>query len=274
MTTPVNRPVKNHKRTASRILEMKSKGEKIACLTAYDFLTARILDECGMDIILIGDSCGMVFSGYDSTIPVTMDDILYHTRAVARAAVSSLVVTDMPFMSYQCSEAQAIENACLCLKNGAHAVKLEGGKPVVPVIKKMVEYGIPVMGHIGLTPQSYHKFGGYPVQGKDEESGEILLEAAQALDEAGVFGMVIEKTNTDIAKKITESVNAATIGIGAGPNCDGQVLVCWDMLGLNETFKPKFLRHYADLANTIKNAFSSYIEDVKESRFPNNKESY
>jgi len=261
--------------TVPRIIEMKERGEKIAALTAYDCLMASMLDEAGLDIILVGDSAGMVVAGYSTTLPVTMEEMLYHTKAVARGVKRALVVADMPFLSFQINPERALENAGRFLKEaGAEAVKLEGGREMAETIKKIVDSGIPVMGHLGLTPQSVNKFGGYGLRGKTEDEAEKLLQDARVLEEVGVFSIVLEKIPADLAKKVTESVGVPTIGIGAGKYCDGQVLVTHDMLGLFEKFKPKFVRRYAELGREIREACRKYTEDVKKGDFPSEKESY
>lgn len=261
--------------TVPRIIQMKQKGEKIAALTAYDCLMASILDEAGLDIILVGDSAGMVVAGYLTTLPVTMEEMLYHTKAVARGVKRALVVADMPFLSFQINPEKALENAGRFLKEaGAEAVKLEGGREMAQTIKKIVDSGIPVMGHLGLTPQSVNKFGGYGLRGKTEDEAEKLLQDARVLEKVGVFSIVLEKIPADLAKKVTESVGVPTIGIGAGRYCDGQVLVTHDMLGLFEKFKPKFVRRYAELGREIREACRRYTEDVKRGDFPSEKESY
>ena len=261
--------------TVPRIIQMKQKGEKIAALTAYDCLMASILDEAGLDIILVGDSAGMVVAGCLTTLPVTMEEMLYHTKAVARGVKRALVVADMPFLSFQINPEKALENAGRFLKEaGAEAVKLEGGREMAQTIKKIVDSGIPVMGHPGLTPQSVNKFGGYGLRGKTEDEAEKLLQDARVLEKVGVFSIVLEKIPADLAKKVTESVGVPTIGIGAGRYCDGQVLVTHDMLGLFEKFKPKFVRRYAELGREIREACRRYTEDVKRGDFPSEKESY
>jgi 3-methyl-2-oxobutanoate hydroxymethyltransferase len=253
---------------------MKSR-EKIAVLTAYDALMAGLLDEVGIDIILVGDSVGMVFSGYETTLPVTMDEIIYHTRAVRRGAQRALIVGDMPFMSYQASPSEALHNAGRFLQEGgAEAVKIEGGQPMVETIRRLTESGIPVMGHLGLTPQSVHQFGGYQVRGKEPQEAQRLLEDAQAIAEAGCFAVVLEKIPAPLAQEVTRRLAIPTIGIGAGPGCDGQVLVIHDMLGMFEKFKPKFVRQYAHLAEQMRRAFQAYIADVKAAKFPTEEESY
>jgi 3-methyl-2-oxobutanoate hydroxymethyltransferase len=254
---------------------MKQEGRKIAVLTAYDFPTAQILDKAGIDCILVGDSAATVVSGHKTTLPITMDEMLFLSRNVSRAVERALVVGDMPFLSFQPSEEEAIRNAGRFLKEGgAQAVKLEGGSEIAPLILRLVDFGIPVMGHIGLTPQSLNKFGGYLVMGKTERQREYLLQSARALQDAGCFSIVLEAVVPDVAREITESVRIPTIGIGAGPNCDGQVLVTPDMIGLFEEFRPKFVRVYADLANVIRKAVSNYISDVRTGQFPGDEESY
>jgi len=263
------------KLTISNLAEMKKKGEKITMLTAYDCLMASQLDDCGIDLILVGDSVGNVLLGYENTIPVTMDEMIHHCRAVTRGVEKAMVIGDMPFMSYQVSEEEAVRNAGRFLKEaGAEAVKLEGGKEVSKTIKTIVGSGIPVMGHLGLTPQSVYKFGGYGVRGKDEEQASKMLEDARELEEAGVFSIVLEKIPAKLAKKITHEVNIPTIGIGAGVDCDGQVLVTHDMLGLFEKFKPKFSKRYAEVGKEMKECYRKYIEEVKNKVFPTEEHSY
>ncbi len=263
--------------TVGRIVKKKASGEKIVVLTAYDWFMAKVLDQCGIDIILVGDSASNVVHGHDSTLPITMDIMIAHTAAVSRGNESALVVADMPFLSFQPSTETAILNAGRFLKEGgAHAVKLEGGLEMVPTVKRLVEIGIPVMGHIGLTPQSIHRFGGPKIQGRKKKSQTYLRESALALEEAGCFSMVLELVETDTAREITESLKtAATIGIGAGVHCDGQVLVINDILGLGEgEFKPKFVRQYADLSPIISDAVKRFIADVKTGDYPGDDESY
>jgi 3-methyl-2-oxobutanoate hydroxymethyltransferase len=261
--------------TTKTFLEFKQKKEKIAVLTAYDFHTARILDQIGIDCILVGDSANMVFYGYPNTLSITMEVMLYHIKAVANAAKRALVVGDMPFMSYQVSPEQAVTNAGRFLKEGsAEAVKIEGGLEFVDTVKKIVTAGIPVMGHIGLVPQSIHKFGSYAVQGKTPEKEKYLLDSALALQESGCFSIVLEAVPAMVAKKITQSLHIPTIGIGAGIDCDGQVLVINDLLGLFEEFKPKFVRQYARLSEEIRKAVKNYLQDVKEGKFPSAEESF
>jgi 3-methyl-2-oxobutanoate hydroxymethyltransferase len=254
---------------------MKKKGKKIVMLTAYDAPTAKILSESGVDLILVGDSVGNTLLGYESTIPVTLDDVIHHCKAVSRVRPKSLIVGDMPFMSYKVSETQALENCGRMLQEGgAEAVKLEGGGQVVDMIAAVVDAGIPVMGHIGLTPQSIYELGGYRVQGRTADGAEVLVEQAKNIEEAGAFSMVIELVPSETAKLITESVDIPTIGIGAGPHCDGQVLVLWDMLGLFEDFKPKFLKKYADIRSVISDAVKTYSSEVREGAFPDETHSF
>lgn len=261
--------------TVPDIIAMKKRGEKIACLTSYDFIMARLLNEAKIDLILVGDSVGMVISGYESTIPVTIDEIVYHTRAAARGNTRALLVADMPFMSYQVSIDETVKNAGRCLKEGhAEAVKLEGGSWIVETVSRLVNIGIPVMGHLGLTPQSIHTFGGYHVRAKQKEEADELLHDAKALENAGVFAIVLEKVPALLARKVSEILKIPTIGIGAGSDCDGQILVSQDLLGIFEEFHPKFIRRYAELAKTMRNAFSQYVKDVKDKKFPSIDESY
>lgn len=261
--------------TTAKLKKMKEEGQKITMLTCYDYATAVLLDEAGVDVLLVGDSLGMVILGYDSTLPVTMADMLHHTRAVARGARQAMVVGDMPFLSYQVSIEEAVRNAGRFLQEaGAQAVKLEGGREVVPQIRAIVQAGIPVMGHLGLTPQHVHRLGGYSVQGKEEAARQQLLEDARLLQEAGVFAIVLECVPVEVAKLVTEAVDVPTIGIGAGPYCDGQVLVTQDMLGLYRDLKPKFVRRYASLQQPIKQAVQEYIQDVRAGTFPGPEESF
>ena len=261
--------------TVTRLKEMKQRGERIAMVTAYDYPTARFLDEAGVPIILVGDSLGMVVLGYDSTLPVTMEAMVHHTKAVVRGARNALVVADMPFMSYQTDPVDALRNAGRFLQEaGAQAVKLEGGVQVAATVRRLVEVGIPVQGHIGLTPQAIHQLGGYRVQGKSSGAAAQLLRDARALDEAGVFSMVLEGVPAPLAKLITERVSVPTIGIGAGPHCDGQVQVFHDMLGLYPDFVPKHAKQYARMGDAIKEAVGTYMREVQEGSFPTAKESY
>jgi len=245
-------------------------------LTAYDAPTASILSECGVDMILVGDSVGNALLGYESTIPVTLEDVIHHSAAVARAKPDSLIIGDMPFMSYKVSVEQALENCALMLQEGgAEAVKIEGASGrVVDIVRAVIDSGIPVMGHIGLTPQSIFQLGGYRVQGRTAELTEALVEQAKALEDAGAFSIVIELVPSETAKLITEAISIPTIGIGAGPHCDGQVLVLWDMLGLFEDFKPKFVKKYANIRTVIKDAVNAYSEEVRNGVFPDSEHSF
>jgi len=261
--------------TTKTVMTMKQAGEKIAMLTAYDFLVAKYLDQVGVDIILVGDSLGNVVHGYETTLPVTVDDMIYHAKAVKRAVKNALIVVDMPFMSFQASIDEAIRNAGRIMKEvGVGAVKLEGGAYIADIVRHLVKIGIPVMGHLGLTPQAINKFGTYEVRATGKKEADELLHDAKVLTEAGVFSIVLEKIPATLAKRVTEAVSVPTIGIGAGPHCDGQVLVVYDMLGLTEEFKPRFVRRYTELAEIMRAAFRGYIEDVRTSRFPTEKESY
>ncbi len=255
--------------TINDIKEMKSKKEKIVMLTAYDYSTAKLVDEAGVPLILVGDSLGMVILGYDSTIPVTMEDMIHHTKAVANGAKNALVVGDMPFMTYHTNATDAMRNAARFIQGaGAQAVKLEGGEVVAETVKRIVDCGIPVMGHIGLTPQFIHQLGGYKLQGKTPEAAQRLLNDAHALEQAGAFAIVLELVPAQLSKLITSSINVPTIGIGAGIDCDGQVQVISDILGLFTDFVPKHARQYAKLADIIKAAIASYATDVKSGSFP------
>jgi 3-methyl-2-oxobutanoate hydroxymethyltransferase len=255
--------------TIDNIKEMKFKKEKIVMLTAYDYPTAKLVDEANVPIILVGDSLGMVVLGYDSTIPVTMEDMLHHTKAVSRGTKHALVVSDMPFMTYHTSSTDAMRNAARFLQEaGSHAVKLEGGRVVTETVKRIVDCGIPVMGHIGLTPQSIHQLGGYKLQGKTPEAAKYLLDDACALEQAGAFAIVLELMPSGLSKLITKSVSIPTIGIGSGADCDGQVQVIHDILGLFNDFVPKHAKQYAILADIIKAAISNYMIEVKSGTFP------
>ena len=254
--------------TTTRFRKLKGR-EKIVCLTAYDYSTARLVDEAGVHLIMVGDSLGMTMLGHESTIPVTLDDMIHHSRAVVRGVTRALVVTDMPFLTYQASIPQAVENAGRILKEGhADAVKLEGGAIRKETVEVLVENGIPVMGHVGLTPQSVKEFGGHRVQGKRARDAEKLKTGAQALEEAGCFSIVLEGIPPNLAAEITESIGIPTIGIGAGPHCDGQVLVIHDLLGMYNDLTPKFVKQYADLGGIIKGAVELYATDVKRGKFP------
>jgi len=261
--------------TIGELKEMKQRGEKIPMLTAYDYATAKLMDEVGVPLILVGDSLGMVILGYESTIPVTMEEMLHHTKAVVRGTKRALVVGDMPFMTYHASISDALYNAGRFIQQGgAQAVKLEGGEPMAEAVHRVVECGIPVMGHIGLTPQSIHQLGGFKVQGKTQEAAIRLLKDALALEEAGAFAIVLESIPAPLARTITEKVSVPTIGIGAGPWCDGQVQVVSDLLGLFTDFVPKHAKQYARLFDTIKSALVNYIAEVQAGTFPTKKESY
>jgi len=261
--------------TINTLQEMKKNGEKITMLTAYDSLMASQIDEAGIDMILVGDSVANVLLGYDNTIPATMEQMLHHSRAVTRAANRALVIGDMPFMSYQVSAGEAVRNAGRFLKEArVEAVKLEGGSEVSGIIKKITGAGIPVMGHLGLTPQSVHKFGGYGVRGEAGSEAQKITWDALELEEAGAFAVVLEKIPAELAAKITKTLRIPTIGIGAGVDCDGQVLVTHDMLGMFEKFKPKFSKRYAELAVEAKAAYKEYIKEVKEKKFPAEEHSY
>ncbi len=261
--------------TTKTVMTMKQTGEKITMLTAYDYLLARNLDLVGIDMILVGDSLGNVVQGHATTLPVTVDDMMYHAKAVKKAVKNALIVVDMPFMSYQNSIDEAVRNCGRVMKEvGVGAVKLEGGAYIAEIVKHLVKIGIPVMGHLGLTPQAINRFGTYEVRAQDSKEANQLLEDAKVLAEAGVFAIVLEKIPADLARKVTKAIPVPTIGIGAGPHCDGQVLVVYDMLGLTEEFKPRFVRRYTELAQIMRDAFTSYISDVKSGSFPTKKESY
>lgn len=257
------------KNAVATLQQQKLDGDKITMLTAYDYSTAKLVDECGVNTILVGDSLGMVMLGYEDTLSVTMEDMIHHTAAVTRGAKNALVVGDMPFMSYQTSVYDAVVNAGRLMKEGrCQAVKLEGGASVCPQIKAITEASIPVVAHIGLTPQSVNAFGGFKVQGKSEADARRLIEEAKAVEEAGAFAIVLECIPAKLAKLITESVSIPTIGIGAGADCDGQVLVYQDMLALFSDFKPKFVKHFANAGEVMKQGFMDYIKEVKEGTFP------
>lgn len=263
------------KNTSVTFKESKKNGEKLTMLTAYDYTTAKLLDESGVDSILVGDSLGMVVLGYDDTLSVTMEDMIHHSAAVARGAKNALVITDMPFMSYQTSVYDAVVNAGRLVKEGkAQAVKLEGGIEFCEHIKAIVKASIPVCAHIGLTPQSINAFGGFKVQGKGKEEAQRLLDEARAVEEAGAFAVVLECVPAKLAKKISESISIPTIGIGAGPGCDGQVLVYQDMLAMYSDFKPKFVKQYAQVGSVMKDAFRQYIDEVKSGAFPSEEHTF
>jgi 3-methyl-2-oxobutanoate hydroxymethyltransferase len=260
--------------TVPLILDRKLRGERTTCLTAYDYPTARLVDEAGIDMILVGDSLAQVVLGYDSTLPVTIDEMLHHLRAVRRAVRRALLIVDLPYGAYHQGEEEALRAGIRCLKEGAEAVKLEGGTKRAAMIRRLVDAEIPVMGHIGLTPQSVHSLGGYRVQGRTLESASNLLADAQAVEDAGAFALVLEGIPRELAALITGRLRIPTIGIGAGPNCDGQVLVIHDLLGLSLQMAPKFVRRYAELAAAVRDALAGYREDVIAGRFPGDAESY
>ncbi|HIY76983.1 MAG TPA: 3-methyl-2-oxobutanoate hydroxymethyltransferase [Candidatus Sphingobacterium stercorigallinarum] len=261
--------------STSLVRDMKKNGEKISMLTAYDFSTARILDQAGVEILLVGDSAANVFAGYDTTLPMTLDHMIYHAASVARAAQRAMVLADLPFGSYQGSTEDAYNAAVRMMKEaGVHALKLEGGLEIIDNIKKIIQSGIPVCGHLGLTPQSIYQFGDFGVRAKQETEALKLKEDALALQEAGCFAVVLEKIPANLAEEVSKSLTIPTIGIGAGAGCDGQVLVVNDMLGLTQDFKPKFLRRYLQLAEDIKQAAAQYVSDVKSGDYPNQNEQY
>lgn len=261
--------------TAPAFFAMKQRGEKISMLTAYDYTTASIIDAAGIDAILIGDSASNVMAGHSTTLPISLDEMIYHASSVVRAVKTALVVCDLPFGSYQVSKEKAVENAIEVMKrSGVDAVKMEGGQEIAATVKAIVDAGIPVCGHLGLTPQSVHKFGGYGLRAKEEAEAAKLLADAKALEEAGCFAVVLEKVPAKLAGEVTKALNCATIGIGAGNQTDGQVLVYADMMGMNKGFKPKFLRQYADLHAIMTDAVERYVADVKSTDFPNEAESY
>ena len=267
---------KEVKRITTHILQaMKQRGEKIAMLTAYDYSMATILDDAGLDVLLVGDSASNVMAGHETTLPITLDQMIYHAQSVVRGASRALVVVDLPFGSYQGNSKEALNSAIRIMKeSGAHAVKMEGGTEIVESVQRIITAGIPVMGHLGLTPQSIYKFGTYTVRAKDEAEADKLKTDAKALQEAGCFAVVLEKIPSALGKEVSGFLDIPTIGIGAGPDCDGQVLVVNDMIGLTKGFKPRFLRQYVNLYDGILNAAQSYIKDVKSNDFPNEKEQY
>ncbi|RYF23929.1 MAG: 3-methyl-2-oxobutanoate hydroxymethyltransferase [Flavobacteriales bacterium] len=267
---------KEIKRITTHILqEMKQRGERIAMLTAYDYSMATILDDAGLDVLLVGDSASNVMAGYETTLPITLDQMIYHAQSVVRGANRAFVVVDLPFGSYQGNSKEALNSAIRIMKeSGAHGVKLEGGVEIIESVQRIITAGIPVMGHLGLTPQSIYKFGTYTVRAKDEAEANKLKTDVLALQDAGCFSVVLEKIPAKLAKEVTESLHIPTIGIGAGQHCDGQVLVVNDMIGLTKGFRPRFLRQYLDLYSGILDAAQSYIKDVKAKDFPNEKEQY
>lgn len=261
--------------TTHQLQEMKNRGEKIAMLTAYDYSMARLIDGAGIDIILVGDSASNVMAGNETTLPITLDQMIYHATSVVKGVNRALVVVDLPFGSYQGSSGEALRSSIRIMKeSGGHAVKLEGGSEVADSVERILKAGIPVMGHLGLTPQSIYKFGTYSVRAKEEAEAQKLLEDAKLLQECGCFALVLEKIPATLAKQVADSLHIPVIGIGAGPDVDGQVLVMQDMLGITQEFKPRFLRRYADIATIATEAVSKYVEDVKSKSFPNKEEMY
>ena len=261
--------------TTHQLQEMKKRGEKISMLTAYDYSMARILDQAGIDVLLVGDSASNVMAGNETTLPITLDHMIYHAQGVVKAISRAFVVVDIPFGSYQGNSKLALESAIRIMKeSGAHSVKMEGGEEIKESVERVLSAGVPVMGHLGLTPQSIYKFGTYTVRAKEEEEADKLLRDAKILEETGCYAIVLEKIPRDLAKKVSESISIPTIGIGAGPDCDGQVLVVHDMLGITQEFKPRFLRQYANLSQVITEATSNYIKDIKAGDFPSEGESY
>lgn len=261
--------------TTHQLQEMKNRSEKIAMLTAYDYSMARIIDSAGIDVILVGDSASNVMAGHETTLPITLDQMIYHAASVVRAVGRALVVVDLPFGTYQGSSGEALRSSIRIMKeSGAHAVKLEGGSEVKDSVTRILSAGIPVMGHLGLTPQSIYKFGTYTVRAREEAEANKLLEDARLLEECGCFAIVLEKIPAVLAKRVSDAIRIPTIGIGAGPDTDGQVLVMQDMLGITQEFKPRFLRRYADLNNVVSGAIKQYVSDVKAKDFPNADEKY
>jgi 3-methyl-2-oxobutanoate hydroxymethyltransferase len=267
---------KDYKRiTTKSLIEMKSNGEKISMLTAYDYTMAKIVDTAGVDVILVGDSASNVMAGHETTLPITLDQMIYHASSVVRAVDRALVVVDLPFGSYQSDPKEALRSSIRIMKeSGGHAVKLEGGKEIKESIRKILHAGIPVMGHLGLTPQSIYKFGTYSVRAKEDEEADKLIEDAKMLEKIGCFAIVLEKIPADLAQKVAESISIPVIGIGAGGGVDGQVLVIHDMLGMNNEFSPRFLRRYLNLYEQMTNAIGQYAADVKSKDFPNSSEQY
>jgi 3-methyl-2-oxobutanoate hydroxymethyltransferase len=261
--------------TTHQLQNMKERGEKISMLTAYDFSMATILDAAGIDVLLVGDSASNVMAGHETTLPITLDQMIYHAQSVVRGTKRAFVVVDMPFGSYQGNSSEALRSAIRIMKeSGAHGIKLEGGAEIKESVTRILSAGVPVMGHLGLTPQSIYKFGTYTVRAKEDAEAQKLIEDAQLLQELGCFAIVLEKIPSALAKRVAESLEIPIIGIGAGPHVDGQVLVVHDMLGINKEFKPRFLRRYADLHTIMTDAVQNYIKDVKDRDFPNEKEAY
>lgn len=261
--------------TTETLRKMKFDNDKISMLTAYDFTTAKMVDAGGVEAILVGDSASNVMAGHETTLPITLDQMIYHAQSVVRGVEKALVIVDLPFGTYQSDPQKALDSAVRIMKeSGAHAIKLEGGKEIEESIRRIVNAGIPVMGHLGLTPQSIYQFGTYKVRAKEDAEAQKLIADAKLLEELGAFSVVLEKIPASLAQKVTENISIPTIGIGAGPHCDGQVLVYHDMVGMNKGFSPKFLRRYLDLYEEITGAVSQYVKDVKSIEFPNDKESY
>ncbi|OEK06465.1 3-methyl-2-oxobutanoate hydroxymethyltransferase [Roseivirga misakiensis] len=261
--------------TTHQLQTMKDRGEKISMLTAYDYSMAQLIDGAGVDIILVGDSASNVMAGHETTLPITLDQMIYHASSVIRAVSRAFVVVDIPFGSYQGNSSEALRSAIRIMKeSGAHSVKMEGGAEIKESVIRVLSAGVPVMGHLGLTPQSIYKFGTYAVRAKEKEEADKLIADAKLLEECGCYAIVLEKIPADLAKRVSEEVNIPTIGIGAGPHTDGQVLVMHDMLGITKEFKPRFLRQYADVGSMITEAVGNYVKDVKSKDFPNEKESY
>jgi len=268
-------PVHVDKMTVPRIRGMRRSGKRIVMITAYDATFARLVDLAGVDIVLVGDSLGNVIQGHETTLPVTLEDVIYHTRAVSRGLQRPLLIADMPFMTYQVSADEAVRNAGRLIQEGrAEGVKLEGGRRVTDIVLRLVQAGIPVMGHLGLTPQSFHEFGGYKIQGREQEAANALLEDALALEAAGAFSMVLEGVPIPLAERISQAVNIPTIGIGAGPHCGGQVLVIHDLLGLDERFKPRFVKRYAELSSVVQQAVAQFGTEVRAGSFPGNEHGF
>ena len=261
--------------TTHQIQAMKQRGEKIAMLTAYDYSMAQVVDAAGVDIILVGDSASNVMAGHETTLPITLDQMIYHAASVVRAVQRAFVLVDLPFGSYQGNSSEALRSAIRIMKeSGAHGVKVEGGREIQESVQRIISAGVPVMGHLGLTPQSIYRFGTYAVRAKKEEEAQKLMEDAQLLEEKGCFGIVLEKVPATLTQRVSQALRIPTIGIGAGPEADGQVLVLHDLLGITQDFNPRFLRRYANLKDTINEAVAHYVEDVKQRSFPNKEESY
>lgn len=274
-TETLSKAVEAKRITTQTLQEMKRRSIPIAMLTAYDYTSARILDAAGIDVLLVGDSASNVMAGYETTLPITLDHMIYHAQAVIRGVARALVVVDLPFGSYQGNSKEALLSSIRVMKeSGAHAVKMEGGKVVIEAVQRIIDAGIPVMGHLGLTPQSIYRFGTYKVRAREEQEADQLRRDAVLLEQAGCFAIVLEKIPAELAREVSKSVSIPTIGIGAGPECDGQVLVTHDMLGLTTEFNPRFVRRYEHLADRIKEAVGAYVDDVRARNFPDEEESY